>query len=163
MKKILLMLTLALTSCMWTMAETVDEFVNDMKDDPAVEYVELTPEMFQSMLKQQGPADNPDAQTLNEIMEKVSYIQVLTGTLSNDDAPLKARLAALNAVDMDEMVNTNEDGELTRVWMQTDGQRCNMILVLNADESEHDWQVVKLHCDIDLNSNFNLNKLFQKN
>lgn len=153
-------LTLLFSVCLWTMAETVDEFMGAMKDDPMVEKIELTPEMFISMLNQQGVA--ADAKALKNL-EKVSYIQVLNGTLPSDSAPLKARLAALTVDDLDEMVNTNEDGELTRVWMQTDGKRCSMILVVNIDESDHDWQVLKLHCDIALDGNFNLNNLMQFN
>lgn len=162
MKKIMMTLTLLFGVCLWTMAETVDEFVNAMKDDPTVEYVELTPEELLSILNLQGMSTNPNAQAFKEL-KKVSYLQVLSGTLPNHSTSLKTRLASLTVDNLDEMINTNEDGELTRVWMQTDGHRCNMILVVNADESDHDWQVVKLHCDIDLNSNFNLNKLIQMN
>ena len=43
--------------------------------------------------------------------------------------------------------------------MQTDGQNCKMILVVNADEGDHDWQVVKLPCDIVMDGDFNLNNL----
>ena len=36
MKKFLLTIVLALTACMWTMAETVDEFITTMKNDTTV-------------------------------------------------------------------------------------------------------------------------------
>lgn len=151
-------LALVLGAYFWTMAETVDEFMDAMKNDPTVECVELTPETFLTMLNQQGVA--ADAKALKNL-EKVSCIQVLNGTFPGDPAPLKARLAALTVDNLDEMVNTNDNGEFTRVWMQSDGNRCNMILLVNVDEGDHDWQVVKLHCDITLDENFNLNKLMQ--
>lgn len=160
MKKIMMTLVLVLGAYLWTTAETVDEFMVAMKNDPAVECVELTPDMFLTMLNQQGVA--ADANAIKNL-EKVSCIQVLNGTFPGDPAPLKARLAALTVDNLDEMVNTSDDGELTRVWMQTDGNRCKMILLVNADEREHDWQVVKLHCDIALDENFNLNRLLQFN
>ena len=159
MKKMIMTLALALCSCLWTMAETVDEFVNTMKNDTTVEYVELTPDMLKLMIAQQGVPKDADAKKAIDILEKVTHIEMLTGSLLADSAPLKARLAALTVDGLDEMVNTNEEGELTRVWLQTDGQNCKMILVVNADEGDHDWQVVKLHCDIVMDGDFNLNNL----
>lgn len=140
-------MALTLCACQWLMAETVDEFLDTMKYAPDVEYVELTPDMLLTMLNQKGVNANVKERAL-KVQDKVSCVQILNGTLPNDSAPLKARLAALTVDNLEEMVNSSEAGELTRVWLQTDGQRCSMIVVVGADEANHDWQVVKLNCDI---------------
>ena len=167
MKKILLTLTLALTASLWAVAETVDEFIATMKRDPMVECVELTPDLLKGMMQQQmaqrgASKDDADLNKLSKVLKEVRGISVLEGKLPEDRGEIdkfKVRLAALTVDGLDEMVNTNEDGELTRVWMQVEGDKCTMILVVNADEADHDWQVVKLHSNITIDENFNLNDL----
>ena len=167
MKKILLTLALVLTASLWTVAETVDEFMATMKSDPTVEYIELTPDMLGAMTHRQMAQggiskDDADVKKALKVLQEVSGIQVLEGKLPDGRAAIdefKARLAALTVDGLDEMVNTNEGGELTRVWMQVEGDKCTMILVVNADEADHDWQVVKLHSNITMDENFNLNDL----
>lgn len=171
MKKILLTLALVLTASLWTVAETVDEFMATMKSDPTVEYIELTPDMLKAMMQlqtaQRGASkDDADVNKLSKVLKEVRGISVLEGKLPEGRGEIdkfKARLAALTVDGLDEMVNTNDGGEFTRVWMQVEGDKCTMILVVNADEADHDWQVVKLHSNITMDENFNLNDLIHLN
>ncbi len=165
MKKFLLTIALALTACMWTMAETVDEFIATMKNDTTVECVELTPDMLKAIVQQQMAQAAVPNDTAMKILG-IRTIQILDGKLPEaSDAinAFKERLAALTVDGLDEMVSTNEKGEFTRVWMQVEGDKCTMILVVTADEADHDWQVVKVGCDIKMDENFNLNDLIQLN
>ena len=165
MKKFLLTIVLALTACMWTMAETVDEFIATMKNDTTVECVELTPDMLKAIVQQQMAQAAVPNDTAMKILG-IRTIQILDGKLPEaSDAinAFKERLAALTVDGLDEMVSTNEKGEFTRVWMQVEGDKCTMILVVTADEADHDWQVVKVGCDIKMDENFNLNDLIQLN
>lgn len=166
MKKILLTIALALTACMWTMAETVDEFITTMKSDTTVECIELTPDVLKMVVQQRMAKETVPNNKTSKILQGARTIQVLDGKLPEaSDAinAFKERLAALTVDGLDEMVSTNEKGEFTRVWMQVEGDKCTMILVVTADEADHDWQVVKLCCDISMDENFNLNDLIHLN
>ena len=147
------------------MAETVDEFIATMKNDTTVECVELTPDMLKAIVQQQMAQAAVPNDTAMKILG-IRTIQILDGKLPEaSDAinAFKERLAALTVDGLDEMVSTNEKGEFTRVWMQVEGDKCTMILVVTADEADHDWQVVKVGCDIKMDENFNLNDLIQLN
>lgn len=166
MKKILLTIALALTACMWTMAETVDEFITTMKSDTTVECVELTPDVLKMVVQQRMAKETVPNNKASKILQGARTIQVLDGKLPEASDAIngfKERLAALTVDGLDEMVSTNEKGEFTRVWMQVEGDKCTMILVVTADEDDHDWQVVKLCCDITMDENFNLNDLIHLN
>lgn len=166
MKKILLTIALALTACMWTTAETVDEFITTMKSDTTVECIELTPDMLRAIVQQRMAKETVPNNKASKILQGARTIQVLDGKLPEASDAIngfKERLAALTVDGLDEMVSTNEKGEFTRVWMQVEGDKCTMILVVTADEADHDWQVVKLCCDITMDENFNLNDLIHLN
>ena len=166
MKKFLLTIALAFTACMWTMAETVDEFIATMKSDTTVECVELTPDMLKAIVQQQMAQAAVPNDTAMKILQGTRTIQILDGKLPEASEAINAfkeRLAALTVDGLDEMVSTNEKGEFTRVWMQVEGDKCTMILVVTADEDDHDWQVVKVGCDIKMDENFNLNDLIHLN
>ncbi len=166
MKKILLTIALALTACMWTTAETVDEFITTMKSDTTVECIELTPDVLKMVVQQRMAKETVPNNKASKILQGARTIQVLDGKLPEASDAIngfKERLAALTVDGLDEMVSTNEKGEFTRVWMQVEGDKCIMILVVTADEADHDWQVVKLCCDITMDENFNLNDLIHLN
>ena len=166
MKKILLTIVLALTACLWTMAETVDEFITTMKSDTTVECVELTPDMLRAIVQQQMAKGTVPNDTASKILQGARNIQLLNGKLPEGPGAIdtfKQRLAALTVEGLDEIINTNEKGEFTRVWMQVEGDKCTMILVVTADEDDHDWHVVKLCCDITMDENFNLSDLIHLN
>ena len=166
MKKILLTIALALTACMWTTAETVDEFITTMKSDTTVECIELTPDVLKMVVQQRMAKETVPNNKASKILQGARTIQVLDGKLPEASDAIngfKERLAALTVDGLDEMVSTNEKGEFTRVWMQVEGGQCIMILVVTADEADHDWQVVKLCCDITMDENFNLNDLIHLN
>ena len=144
------------------MAETVDEFMLAMKDETAVEYVEITPDMLMTMAAQQAmdsPSDSDDVDAAMQKLKEIEHIEILSGYYPSDAVALKHRLAALTVDGLEEMVSSNDKGELSRVWLQTDGQVCSLIVVVNADDADRDWQVVKLRCHIIMDENFQLDDL----
>lgn len=140
MKKLVLAVFLVVAG-MEAKAQTLDDVFNEFKSKPGVEYHVVNPKMLESM--------NLDQKAKKEL-ENIDSLQVLD--LSNGDSLTNKKFGQIareiNLKGFEQMVNSNDNGEIAKIYYKTNGKAIKELVVINI-EKEGKGQLVRIFGNID--------------
>ena len=140
MKKLFLAIFLIFAG-MSANAQTLNDVFNEFKSRPGAEYQVVNPKMLASM--------NLDQKAKKEL-ENIDSLQVLD--LSKSDSLTNKRFEQvtknINFKGFETMVNSNQDGEMAKIYYRTNGKSINELVIVNIEKGGK-GQLVRIFGNID--------------
>lgn len=130
-KKMILTIALTISMVSSVMAQTIDEFFNEFKDKPNVEYLDIPKAMMglaAGSLKENNRSD---------LIKKIDSIRILS--IENDNqlkTQFEQGVKALSKEGYEQMVNSNDEGEKAQILVKTKGNTVTEMLVISIDGDE---------------------------